>query len=105
MARSSKSDEAEPLNFETAMGQLELSIRKLEGNSLGLQASLDEYAKAVEYVQYCHQQLEGARRRIEQLRSVSASGKAVTQVWEDAPPEVDDAPTARTKRRGNATDE
>lgn len=77
------SETDEKPTFESAMAQLEQIVRKLEGNSLGLESSLAEYAKAVEHVRFCQQQLEGARRKIEKLRGLTGRGEAITETWED----------------------
>ncbi len=83
MARVRPGESDEVQTFESAMTQLEQIVRKLEGNSLGLESSLAEYAKAVEYVRFCQSQLTGARRKIEKLRGLTGRGEAVTETWED----------------------
>ncbi len=83
MARVKPGEPDENQTFESAMTQLEQIVRKLEGNSLGLESSLAEYAKAVDYVRFCQQQLSGARRKIEKLRSITGRGEAITETWED----------------------
>lgn len=83
MARTKPSESDENQTFESAMTQLEQIVRKLEGNSLGLESSLAEYAKAVEYVRFCQLQLTGARRKIEKLRGLAGRGEAITETWED----------------------
>lgn len=94
MSPSSAQDLTE-LSFEDAIVSLEQSIRKLEGNSLGLEQSLSEYAKAAGLIAHCQSKLQSAKKKIEQLKSVSRSGAAVTEVWED--PEETAEP--KTKRR------
>jgi hypothetical protein len=59
----------------------------------------DRFAKAVEYVQQCHRQLEGARRRIAQLQSVGPDGKASTKDWDDTAPVVSENREAPTRRK------
>ncbi len=83
MARTKSGDMDENQTFESAMTQLEQIVRKLEGNSLGLESSLSEYAKAVEYVRFCQKQLTTARRKIEKLRGLTGRGEAITETWED----------------------
>lgn len=83
MARTKAGDTDEDQTFESAMTQLEQIVRKLEGNSLGLESSLAEYAKAVEYVRFCQQQLTTARRKIEKLRGLTGRGEPITETWED----------------------
>ena len=83
MARIKPSETDEKPTFESAMSQLEQIVRKLEGNALGLESSLSEYAKAVEYVRFCQMQLAGARRKIEKLRGITDRGEAIAETWED----------------------
>ena len=83
MARTKASETDEDQTFESAMTHLEQIVRKLEGNSLGLESSLAEYAKAVEYVRFCQLQLTSARRKIEKLRGLTGRGEAITETWED----------------------
>ena len=83
MARTKSGEMEDNQTFESAMTQLEQIVRKLEGNSLGLESSLAEYAKAVEYVRFCQKQLTGARRKIEKLRGLTGRGEAITETWED----------------------
>jgi exodeoxyribonuclease VII small subunit len=90
MARIKPDRPDENLTFESAMSQIDQIVRKLEGNSLGLDAALGEYAKAVEHVQFCQQQLAGARRKIEKLRGITKSGQAVTETWEDDSEDADE---------------
>jgi len=102
MAKSRASEEgSSELSFEAAMGALEQAVRKLESGTLPLEQMLAEYAKAVEYVQLCHKQLEGARRRIAQLQSVGADGRASTKDWDDTAPVVGENKDAPTRRRSS----
>ncbi|MFN7736373.1 MAG: exodeoxyribonuclease VII small subunit [Pirellula sp.] len=95
-----KSDD-ESMSFEGAMTQLEQIVRKLESGTLPLEEMLADYAKAVEYVQKCHTQLDGARRRIAQLQSVREDGKAVVKAWDDTAPQVSEGNEAPSRRRGS----
>lgn len=99
MAKSKPSDESSNLTFEQAMTLLEQIVRKLEGGTLPLEEMLSEYARAVEAIQVCHGQLEGAKRRIAQLQSVREDGTALVKEWEDAAPsarqDVKEAPTRK----------
>jgi exodeoxyribonuclease VII small subunit len=83
MARIKPDSADDKPSFESAMLQLDQIVRKLESNSLGLDAALTEYAKAVEHVRFCQQQLSTARRKIEKLRGITSRGEAVTETWED----------------------
>jgi exodeoxyribonuclease VII small subunit len=91
MAKSKLNEETPSMTFEQAMMLLEQIVKKLESGSLPLEDMLAEYAKAVEAIQICHGQLDGARRRIAQLQSVREDGTAMVKEWEDT------APSARTE--------
>jgi exodeoxyribonuclease VII small subunit len=84
------------LSFEDAIGALEQSVRRLEGNSLGLEQSLEEYAKAVSYISHCQKKLSSAKRKIEQLKGISRTGEIMTTVWEESTEKP-----APQKRRSN----
>ncbi|MCU0718257.1 MAG: exodeoxyribonuclease VII small subunit [Pirellula sp.] len=86
------------MTFEEAIFALEQSVRRLEGNSLGLEQSLQEYAKAVSYVTHCQLRLSQAKQKIEQLKSISKSGEIVTSNWEETESKSD---TPTTRRRKN----
>lgn len=105
MAKSKANTEAKPdeesMTFEGAMTQLEQIVRKLESGTLPLEEMLADYAKAVEYVQKCHSQLDGARRRIAQLQSVREDGKAVVKAWDDTAPLASEGNEAPSRRRGS----
>lgn len=94
MSQASTNDLSE-LSFEEAIAALELSVRKLEGNSLGLEQSLSEYAKAATLISHCQSRLQSAKKKIEQLKSVTRSGAAVTEAWDE--PEESEEP--KSKRR------
>jgi len=100
MAKSKESSDQEPETFEGAMTGLEQIVRKLESGTMPLEQMLADYAKAVELVQYCHGQLEGARRRIAQLERVRDDGTVEASAWEDSAPQVSEATEPPTRRRG-----
>ena len=85
------------MTFEEAISALEQSVRRLEGNSLGLEQSLEEYSKAVGYVSLCQQRLSHAKQKIEQLKSISKSGEIVAAGWEESEPKPDTPTTRRRK--------
>ncbi len=55
------------LTFESAMQQLEKTVRELESGELPLSESIERYKLAMQLVQFCRQQLDGAELQIEQL--------------------------------------
>lgn len=62
-AQTSNSD----LTFESAMKQLEETVRKLETGELPLSESIERYKSAMQLVQFCRKQLDDAELQIEQL--------------------------------------
>ncbi|MCE3014759.1 MAG: exodeoxyribonuclease VII small subunit [Pirellula sp.] len=78
-----ENDLFEDMSFEEAISAIEVSVRRLEGNSLGLEQSLEEYSKATRYIAHCQKQLTTAKRKIEQLKGITREGTAITDVWEE----------------------
>jgi exodeoxyribonuclease VII small subunit len=78
-----ENDPFEDMSFEEAISAIEVSVRRLEGNSLGLEQSLEEYSKATRYIAHCQKQLTTAKRKIEQLKGITREGAAITEVWEE----------------------
>ena len=68
----------EKINFEEAMNELELSVRKLEAGNMSLDDSLLEFEKAIKLVKTCNERLEVAEQRVRML-TASLDG-AVTDV-------------------------
>ncbi|MBU6385201.1 MAG: exodeoxyribonuclease VII small subunit [Pirellula sp.] len=102
MAKSKTTpEESSELSFEAAIASLEQVVRKLESGTLPLEQMLSEYAKAVEYIQLCHRQLDGARRRIAQLQNVDGEGKASTKDWDDTAPVVGESREAPGRRKNS----
>lgn len=99
MSKGKGNQDSETPSFEKAMSDLEIVVRKLEGGAHPLEQMLEEYAKAVELVHFCHQHLESARRRIAQLDSVRADGTAIVQEWDDQVPVVRETTEAPVRRR------
>ena len=62
------SDKLSAKDFETAIGELEAIVKKLEdGSDLPLEKSLELYTRGVELSKFCHAKLEDAERKIELL--------------------------------------
>ncbi len=66
-------------DFETAIAELEATVKKLEDGDLSLEQSLALYERGVTLSKFCHARLEDAERRIEilsergELRPAAAS--------------------------------
>jgi exodeoxyribonuclease VII small subunit len=57
----------EKINFEEAMNELELSVKRLEGGNMSLDDSLLEFEKAIKLVKVCNERLELAEQRVRML--------------------------------------
>lgn len=99
MTRHKEITDEEIPSFEKSMADLEVIVRKLESGTQPLDQMLEEYARAVELVQFCHKHLDNARRRISQLESVQSDGTAVVQEWDDQAPVVRESSEAPSRRR------
>ena len=66
-------------DFEAAIAELEVIVKKLEDGDLPLEKSLELYERGVQLSRFCHARLEDAERRIEilnergELKSAPAS--------------------------------
>jgi exodeoxyribonuclease VII small subunit len=54
-------------DFEAAIAELEVIVKKLEEGDLALEKSLELYERGVQLSRFCHARLEDAERRIEIL--------------------------------------
>ena len=54
-------------DFEAAIAELEIIVKKLEEGDLPLETSLQLYERGVQLSRFCHSQLEQAEKRIEIL--------------------------------------
>lgn len=54
-------------DFEAALAELEIIVKKLEEGDLSLEDSLQLYERGVHLSRFCHGRLEDAERRIEIL--------------------------------------
>ncbi len=52
-------------DFEAAIAELEIIVRKLEEGDLALEKSLELYERGVQLSRFCHSRLEEAEKRIE----------------------------------------
>ncbi|MCF2133279.1 MULTISPECIES: exodeoxyribonuclease VII small subunit [Burkholderiaceae] len=56
-----------PDNYETALGELESLVERMEGGALSLEASLAAYRRGAALVAYCQQQLEKVEQQVRVL--------------------------------------
>ena len=62
-------EETNPESFESAMGQLETLVSKMESGDLSLEESLDAFEKGVHLTRFCQDQLQKAELKVQELSS------------------------------------
>lgn len=62
------------VDFETVLSRLEAVVEQLEGDDLALEEALKAYADGVELAQKGARLLDGAERRIEELKAALVEG-------------------------------
>jgi exodeoxyribonuclease VII small subunit len=88
------------LGFEPSLARIEAIVLELEEGKTGLGESLDRYEEAVQLLRQCYALLEKAERRIEMLVGADASGKPLTEPFDDtASAERERQPNAKNRRR------
>ncbi len=88
------------LGFEPALARIEVIVLELEEGKTGLADSLGRYEEAVQLLRQCYDLLEKAERRIELLVGADASGKPLTEPFDDtASAEREQRPVAKNRRR------
>ena len=73
-------------DFEAAIAELEIIVKKLEDGDLTLEQSLELYERGVRLSRYCHGRLEEAERRVEVLGErgdLQAAPPSLTSVGDD----------------------
>jgi exodeoxyribonuclease VII small subunit len=71
--------EAPPVDFETALAEVERIVSELEGGSLNLTESLQQYEKGIQYLRQCHTILGAAERKVTLLAGFDADGNPLTR--------------------------
>lgn len=72
------------ISFETAIDQLQLTVKKLESGELSLEDSLRQFEEGVKLTRVCQEFLTTAEQRVEVLMKVNAEGQAVTQPFSNS---------------------
>ena len=86
-------------SFEQALADLELTVRQLEQGTMGLDASLEAYQKALQTLRFCYQQLEEAERKIELLKGVGEDGTPETSPFQEMSGQLEEKQQQRSRRR------
>lgn len=71
----------ETQSFEEAFTQLETAVAALQEGQIPLERALQHYEQGMKLAQYCHELLQKAELRIQQL-SVDSAGTPVVQPFE-----------------------
>lgn len=61
-----------PLDFETALSQLEALVSSMEAGQLSLEESLAAYKRGAELLNYCRAQLQAAQQQVRILEGNGA---------------------------------
>ena len=69
MKKKEEIDESSPESFESAMGQLESLVSKMESGDLSLEESLEAFEKGVHLTRFCQDQLQKAELKVRELNS------------------------------------
>ena len=69
MKKKEEIDVPSPESFESAMGQLETLVSKMESGDLSLEESLKAFEKGVNLTRFCQDQLQKAELKVQELNS------------------------------------
>ena len=78
---STTANELNP-TFETALDQLQLTVKKLESGDLSLEDSLCQFEEGVRLTRVCQEYLSVAEQRVELLMKATADGQVETQPFQ-----------------------
>jgi len=67
--------------FEQALKELEAIVRKLEGGTGDLEASIADYVRGTELKAFCQQKLDSARLKVETIMK-TADGEMATKPFD-----------------------
>ncbi len=74
----SENQEVKP-SFESALEQLQASVKKLESGELSLEQALMAFEEGVKLTRVCQEQLAAAEQKVDLLVQASADGRIETQ--------------------------
>lgn len=70
-------DDADDVDFEQALAEVEHIVDELEGGELGLQDSLQQYEFGIKRLKQCHALLQNAERKVMLLSGLDADGNPI----------------------------
>jgi exodeoxyribonuclease VII small subunit len=79
----------DPMDFESAMAELDGIVRTLEQGDLPLEQSLALFERGVALSRFCHDRLEDAERRIQVLTDKGALRDATAKFDEELDSKTD----------------
>jgi exodeoxyribonuclease VII small subunit len=74
------SDSKTPFEFESALGELEQLVAKMEGGDLSLADSLQAFEQGIRLTRQCQQALASAEQRVQIL--LEQNGESVAQPFQ-----------------------
>ncbi len=81
MTKSAPAEISTEIPFEAALKELEAIVRKLEGGTGDLEASIADYVRGTELKDYCQKKLESARLKVEAIIQAK-DGTTTTQPFD-----------------------
>ncbi len=82
MTKPTQTEIAAETSFEAALKELEAIVRKLEGGTGDLEASIADYVRGTELKEFCQKKLESARLKVETILQAK-DGSATTQPFDN----------------------
>jgi exodeoxyribonuclease VII small subunit len=70
-------------DFEASLEKLKAVVGLLENGNLTLSESLQRYEEGVKFLAECHEMLNGAQMKIEQLVKLDENGRLITRPFDD----------------------
>lgn len=93
-------NEAEKVDFEKSLGELESIVFQLERGDLGLSEALTRYEEGIGHLKQCHAELARVSRRIEILSGVDAAGNPIAEPYDELQYDsLEEKQHARSRRR------
>jgi exodeoxyribonuclease VII small subunit len=85
MSETDQQKQSQP-SFESALEQLQSTVRRLESGELSLEQALQGFEEGVRLTRLCQQQLSAAEQKVELLMQASASdGRVEFQPFQPGP--------------------
>jgi exodeoxyribonuclease VII small subunit len=69
MSKTDKAADLSKINFETALGELEEIVQRLESGDSSLEGAIEAYERGVVLKKYCEGKLREAQLRVEKIEA------------------------------------